>query len=95
MYCDPGLTVYGALGFGRVSVARATMSVRVWRAFFGLAMRGKLPSSPRGQDTLQLGGDIVIDADCRLAWRRPQEGPEDYPSFEELVAATALARAAT
>jgi hypothetical protein len=92
-YCDPTLSVYGALGFGRTTLRRATLSLRAWRAFLRLALHGKFPSSPKGQDALQLGGDIVVDADCRLVWRRAQDGPEDYPSFEDLVNAVNLASA--
>ena len=90
-YCDPTLSIYGSLGFGRTTIRRVTLSPRVWRAFLSLAVRGKLPSAPQGQDTLQLGGDVVVDADCRLVWRRAQDGPEDYPSFEDLLAAVNLA----
>ena len=91
LFCDPDLNVYGELGFGRTTLARVTLSLRVWKTFLALALRGKLPSAPKGQDTLQLGGDIVMDADCRLVWRRAQSGPEDYPPFDELVDAVKLA----
>ena len=34
------------------------------------------------EDTLQLGGDAVVDADGRLAWVYLSRGPEDRPAFE-------------
>ena len=39
------------------------------------------------EDTLQLGGDAVVDADGRLAWVQRSRGPEDRPTIAVVQAA--------
>ena len=91
LYCDPERELYRALGFGRASFARAWLDPRVWGRYAGLLARGRRLHRPE-QDTLQLGGDVVFDADTRLRWRYASRGPEDRPSVDALIAA--LIRAA-
>ena len=91
LYCDPQRALYGALGFGRASFARAWLDPRVWARYGSLLARGRRPRRPE-QDTLQLGGDAVFDADARLRWLYSSRGPEDRPGVDELIAA--LSRAA-
>ena len=91
LYGDPDRTLYHALGFGRASVARAWLHPRVWSRYARLLARGRRLRRPE-QDTLQLGGDAVFDADARLTWLYAGRGPEDRPSVDEVIAA--LSRAA-
>ena len=91
LYCDPERELYRALGLGRASVARAWLDPRVWGRYASLVARGHRLHRPE-QDTLQLGGDAVFDADARLRWLYSSRGPEDRPSVDELIAA--LSRAA-
>jgi hypothetical protein len=92
IYGDPDRATYRALGFGRASARRVWLDPRVWRRYAALLRRGRRPDGPAEQDTLQLGGDAVLDARGRLAWVYRSSGPEDRPSVDELVAAVRGAR---
>jgi hypothetical protein len=84
LYGDPERRAYAALGFGRASGARVWLDPRVWRRYAGLVGRGRVPRLPQGQDTLQLGGDVLADAEGRIEWIHRSTGPEDRPSVAEL-----------
>lgn len=86
LYGDPDRALYGELGFGRASIARAYLDPRVWARYAGLLLRGRRLHRPR-EDTLQLGGDAVFDAGTRLRWLYSSRGPEDRPSVDALIAA--------
>ncbi|MBA2261927.1 MAG: hypothetical protein H0W03_04555 [Solirubrobacterales bacterium] len=91
LYADPQRTVYRAFGFERGSRARVWLDPRVLRRYAQLLRRGRrLQRSD--QDTLQLGGDVVIDRRGRLAWIHRSEGPEDRPTVDAV--ATAVRQAA-
>ncbi len=83
---DPERALYDAFGFGRASFARTWLDPRVWRAYAGLVARGRRPERPE-QDTRQLGGDAVLDAEGRVRWIYRSEGPEDRPAVDAVVAA--------
>jgi hypothetical protein len=85
LYGDPTRAVYRAFGFGRGSVRRVWLDPRVWMRYAELLARGQRPGRS-GQDTLQLGGDAVLDETGRLRWIHRGAGPDDRPSVE-LVAA--------
>jgi peroxiredoxin len=62
---------------------------RVWglssvRAYGRLLRQGRRLERPTG-DTLQLGGDFVIDRDGRLAYVYRSRGPDDRPSVDDLL----------
>ncbi|MEA2391755.1 MAG: hypothetical protein QOK31_1864 [Solirubrobacteraceae bacterium] len=80
---DPERHTYDAFGFERASVARVWLDPRVWRRYATLLARGRRPRAPQG-DTLQLGGDVILDAGGRVRaiWR--SKGPEDRPTLDEL-----------
>lgn len=84
---DPERVLYRAYGFGRGSLMR----VWGWRSFrkYASLIReqgwGALQRST--EDTLQLGGDIVIAPDGTLAWGFWGEGPADRPDVDELIEA--------
>lgn len=84
LYGDPERRAYAELGFGRASGARVWLDPRVWRRYAGLLARGRTPRPPQGQDTLQLGGDVLADAQGRIEWIHRSAGPEDRPSIAEI-----------
>ncbi len=90
LYADPERAAYRAFGFGRGSVSRVWLDPRVIGRYAQLWMRGKRPERP-AQDTLQLGGDVVVGADGRVAWVYRSVGPEDRPSVASIGAALARA----
>ena len=82
---DEQLSLYRSLGFGRGSVAR----VWGWRAaaaYIKLMSQGKRPERAT-EDTLQLGGNAVLDTEGRLAWVYAGAGPEDRPPVDDFLAA--------
>ncbi len=91
LYADPGRALYRALGFGRASVARVWLDPRVWVRYASLLARGRRPRPP-GEDTLQLGGDAVLDARGEVRWTYASRGPEDRPGLAEIRAAVARAQ---
>lgn len=80
---DEERVAYAAFGFDRASVARAYLDPRVWRRYAGLLARGRRLERPE-EDTLQLGGDVLADAQGRVRWIHRSRGPEDRPSLEAL-----------
>lgn len=69
---------------------------RVWgvnslRAYGRLVRRGRPLERPTG-DTLQLGGDFVVDRGGRLAYVYRSRGPDDRPSVDDLVDAVRSCR---
>jgi len=83
---DPEREMYRAFGFGRGSVARVWLDPRVLARYARLVVSGYRPKGPE-QDTLQLGGDVLADAEGRIAWIYRSRGPEDRPSVAEILAA--------
>lgn len=89
VYGDPARASYRAFGLGRASRARVWLDPRVWARYASLIARGRRPKGPQGdEDTLQLGGDAILDADGRLRWIHRSRGPDDRPSVDEIVAVT-------
>ena len=86
LYSDAERAAYRAFGFGRGSRRRVWLDPRVWGAYAGLLARGRRPRGTR-DDTLQLGGDVVVDAAGVVRWVRASAGPEDRPGVDELAAA--------
>ncbi len=86
LYADTDRELYRALGFGRGSFARVWLNPRVWARYAKLIARGERPKPPE-DDTMQLGGDAVTDADGEVTWVYPSASPADRPSVDELIAA--------
>lgn len=83
---DPDRGTYRAYGLERGSVLR----VWGWRAakrYAEILWKKKRVSDlgPLQSDTLQLGGDFIVDADGNLAYGFWGEGPDDRPSVQELI----------
>jgi hypothetical protein len=84
---DPQRLLYAAFGFGRASVARVWLDPRAVANDLRLRLRGARSTGLPLGDTLQLGGDVVIDATGRVRWIYASRGPEDRPP-PALVAAS-------
>ena len=87
---DPERSAYRAWGLGRSSVLGVWGDPRVWLRYAREISRGERLRRP-GSDTLQLGGDFVVDPDGTVAYSRPQRR-DDRPPVAELL--QALERAA-
>jgi hypothetical protein len=77
---DPQRLAYRALGFGRGSIARVWLDPRVWRRYAELLRRGRRLEAVE-EDSLQLGGDVLVGADGRIRWIYRSRGPEDRPAI--------------
>lgn len=88
LYGDPERRAYDAFGFARGSVWRVWLDPRVWRRYAQLLLRGRRPRRAE-QDTLQLGGDAVLDGDGGIQWIFRSRGPDDRPPVADLLAALA------
>ena len=91
---DEDRTVYRAYGLGRGSF----LDVWGWRAVrrYWQILRPSGPGSrhdlqPTSEDTRQLGGDMVIAPDGRLAWGHWSLNSSDRPSVDEIVHAVSEA----
>lgn len=88
---DADRDAYRAWGLRRSSVAGVWLDPRVWKRYAALIARGERPGRP-GEDTLQLGGDFVVDRGGIVTYARPQQR-DDRPAVLALV--SELERAAT
>lgn len=83
---DPERLAYAAFGFDRGSVARVWLDPRVWLRYAGLLARGRRLEAT-DDDTLQLGGDVLVAPDGRVRWIYRSTGPEDRPTPAALLRA--------
>lgn len=74
---------YRAYGFGRGSVWRV-WGPQTWRAYARLLRAGRRFRPPT-EDTLQLGGDVVVDREGRISYRFRSSDPDDRPSVDDLL----------
>jgi len=89
---DPERHAYAAFGLERGSLMRV-WGWRAARRYASLLRADGLRGLRRPtEDTRQLGGDFVVDADGRLAWGFWGDGPDDRPSVDEIVDAVASIR---
>ena len=89
---DPDRRSYEAFGLGRGSVLRVWLHPRVWARYLQLVLHGRRPQAAH-EDTLQLGGDALLDSTGRIAWIYRSRGPEDRPSVGDIQMALADLRA--
>jgi peroxiredoxin len=87
---DESRVVYGAYGLRRGSLWRV-WSLGAVRAYGRLLRQGRRLERPTG-DTLQLGGDFVVDREGRLAYAYRSKGPDDRPSVDDLLDAVRSCR---
>ena len=62
----------------------ASVGPELRAAYSRLFRQGRHLERPSG-DTLQLGGDFVVDRDGRLAYAYRSRGPDDRPSVDDLL----------
>jgi peroxiredoxin len=74
---------YRAWGCRRASFARIWLDPRVWARYLREALCSRR-AARFGVDTLQLGGDFVVDREGRIAYARPQVR-DDRPPVRVLV----------
>jgi hypothetical protein len=84
---DPQRLLYAAFGFGRASVARVWLDPRSVVNDLRLRLRGVRSTGLPAGDTLQLGGDVVVDATGAVRWIYACRGPEDRPTAAMVAAA--------
>ncbi len=82
---DEARATYRSYGLRRGSVWRA-WGPKTWRAYARLIARGRRPTLPRS-DTLQLGGDFVVDREGGIVFAYRSADPDDRPGVDVLVAA--------
>lgn len=80
---DRDRAAYRTWGLRRSSVAGIWLDPRVWGRYAALLARGERLGRP-GKDTLQLGGDFVVDSGGLITYARPQSH-DDRPSVLTLV----------
>lgn len=87
---SPDRAAYRAFGLGRGSIARvwgpkaARRYLEILRADGRAGLRNlRRPT----EDTLQLGGDFVVDATGKLVYGFWGDGPDDRPPVDDLIAA--------
>jgi hypothetical protein len=83
---DPGRDAYRAYRLERAGFARAWLSPRTLAYYARQILRGHPPPIPRA-DSLQLGGDFLVDDAGILRLARPSSEPADRPSLPEILAA--------
>lgn len=90
---DPDRVAYRAFGLGRGTAGRV-YGWKATRRYLELIRSGQATARDGlravlrpAEDTLQLGGDFVIDPGGRLVYGFWGQGPDDRPSVDDLVAA--------
>lgn len=76
---------YRDYGFGRGRISKV-WGPKVWLAYVRLLFAGRRFRRPV-EDTLQLGGDVVIGADGTIRYLFRSEDPDDRPMVDALLAA--------
>lgn len=82
---DPQLQAYHAYGLGRHSMWRAYGLNIVWRYLHFIA-QGKPLRMPNG-DTLQKGGDFVVNGEGRISLSHVGRDQSDRPKVADVLAA--------
>ena len=82
---DRDRAAYRSFGMGRGTWWRV-WGLRSWRRYAQIVLRdGRSGIRRPVDDTLQLGGDVVVDRDGIVAWRHEGQGPDDRPSVDRLL----------
>ncbi len=82
---DPDRTLYSRFGLSRASLLRVYNPGTI-RLYASLLRKGRQLRRPT-EDTRQLGGDFLIDANGRLASGFWPTSPDDRPTVHQLLAA--------
>lgn len=83
---DPDRSAYTAYGLerGRFTTIWGWRSLRAYTRI--LRRRGLSSLRRPVEDTRQLGGDFVVDAQGRLVWAHHGRGPDDRPTAAQVAA---------
>ncbi|NNE95998.1 MAG: hypothetical protein HKN24_08210 [Acidimicrobiales bacterium] len=90
---DVERTLYRRFGYGRGSLVRVygwAVLRRYWRILRRDGLRAYHLAT---EDTLQLGGNVVIGPDGLVSWVYRGAGPDDRPPLEQIIAEVEKARA--
>ncbi len=90
---DVERTLYRRFGYGRGSLGRVygwAVLRRYWRILRRDGLRAYHLAT---EDTLQLGGNVVIGPDGLVSWVYRGSGPDDRPPPEQIIAEVEKARA--
>lgn len=82
---DTTRKAYRAFGLGRGSVRRVWGLRMVKRYLEIFRSEGFSDPGRATEDTLQLGGDFIVDPEGKLIYAFWGDGPDDRPSVEALV----------
>ncbi len=84
---DEGRSSYRAFGLGRGSIGRV-WGWRAARRYLEILRADGVRGLRRPtEDTLQLGGDFIVDPDGTLVYGFWGQGPDDRPDVDELIGA--------
>lgn len=86
---DPERDAYRFFNMRRASIL-SFFKPRVLLGYLRRFLSGVKPRKPVDRDMLQLGGDILLDANGDVVWRWISQDATDRPSPEDLRAALAL-----
>jgi hypothetical protein len=75
---DLDRVAYRAWGLRRAAIRTVWLDPRVW-ARYGRLLLGGQRLRRLGSDTLQLGGDFVVDPEGVVTWARPQHADDRPP----------------
>ena len=87
---DPTWSTYRTFGFGRAGARTLLFSPGTWWAGFRAVLRGRLPRRPT-EDYAELGGDVLLTPDGRVACDLPQPKRRRSPSARGRASQLALA----
>ena len=83
---DEDRALYRALGVGRGTPRHLLLDPRSWREAIGELAHGRLAMKHRGDDGFQLGADVLLDAEGRVAFiHRPATAADRVPIGELLA----------
>ena len=82
---DQDCALYHALDIGRGTARKLLLDPRSWREATGELLHGHFPTKHRGADGFQLGADLVLDADGRIAFIHRPSNAADRVSVEQLL----------
>lgn len=85
LVADPDRSLYRRFGVGRGRWWRV-YGIGTLRLYATLLRQGRRLRRPV-EDTLQLGADVVLDADGEVAWIRRPRSPDERPPVADLIAA--------
>ena len=84
---DPDRRLYRAYGMHKARLRHLWGVATMW-AYAREALRGRLPRVPRA-DTVQQGGDVLIDSAGVVRFHHVGSGPADRPTVAAVLAARA------